>query len=223
MFRTKSYQVKSTTYLPKLSLSTAEVLAEEYLKKLQPYIFKGMICGSIRRKSRECGDVELVVIPKFGMETVQDLFKEPQEVNLLEIFMKKQSGIQMGGNRYKKIHLPLRDTQFGKLFLPDAHYQVDVFITNLNDYGRIVTIRTGSEFYVRTQIAAHWWRMGWAGTEDGLRRKAECNKLPSGWKVREDLKDKLTLPPEFYSEQDFWSFLHIPYVEPERRNWDKQY
>ena len=47
-----------------LSYERAKELGDEVLAKLEPYIEKGIIAGSVRRKKTQCHDVDLVIEPK---------------------------------------------------------------------------------------------------------------------------------------------------------------
>lgn len=50
----------------------ARALAEKVCHQLVPYCEKIKICGSIRRRKKEIGDIDIVVLPK--TKPVKDLF-----------------------------------------------------------------------------------------------------------------------------------------------------
>jgi hypothetical protein len=60
--------------------------------------------------------------------------------------------------------------------------------------------------------------MGWTGTENGLRRKSECDHK-STWKIKPEYKNCPTLPPVFDTEEKFFAFLGIEWVHPRTRSW----
>lgn len=67
-------------------------------------------------------------------------------------------------------------------------------------------------------IAAGWNRIGWVGTKDGLRKKADCEcKIKDGkntWKV---VNPKPELPPHWQTENEFFDWLGIKWIEPRLR------
>jgi len=97
--------------------------------------------------------------------------------------------------------------------------EIELYITKLEDYGRILAIRTGSSAYSHIELALRWNRMGWCGTEDGLRRKSECIHKGNIWKIKPEYKNCPTLPPIFDTEEKFFDFLAIKWIEPAKRSW----
>lgn len=155
------------------------------------------VVGSVRRECPTVGDIEICAMPK-----------DPDSLN--KLFPKDFRGLVMGGDRMKRFKYPDRKLQL-ELYIPEPH-----------DWGRIVAIRTGSRDFSQMKLAVTWNRLGWCGTKEGLRRKKECIKLKSYWKLAPEFANNPTLPPEFASEEIFFEFLGIPWVEPRDRDWHFQ-
>lgn len=209
---------------PAIKLYHAEVLAAQYLSTISGCVFRSEICGSIRRRKPECGDIEIVVVPKYQKVT-DDLFGTPKQVSLLELYYATNTRyVEMGGERYKKLLLPFAGTQFEDCYPAGSFYQVDLFITTITDYGRQVAIRTGSSFYSKVEIAAAWSRLGWKGMPDGLRRKEQMIENEKGKLIINPAlaKDAIIKPPSFPTERDFYAFLGKVWIAPEKRNWEEQ-
>lgn len=214
----------TTANKPKIKLFHAEVLATRFLATIGNCILKSEICGSIRRRKPECGDIEIVCVPKSEIQTI-GLFGEKKPVSLLEqYFVNHGKYVVMGGDRYKKLHIPFAGTEFEDMYPAGSVYQVDLFITNLADYGRQVVIRTGSSFYSKVEIAAKWAQLGWRGTPDGLRWKEQMIKdKADNWIINPTIAlDAIKKPPLFATERDFYAFLGKVWVAPEKRNWEEQ-
>jgi len=180
----------------RMPLKRAQAIAERFMAYLKPYVSEMSIAGSVRRESGTVGDIELVIVPK-------------DEFSMGKAFPEGYPGLTVNGSRLKRF------------IYPDAGIQLELYITNKSDYGRILAIRTGSADYSRFVLAITWNRRGWCGTPDGLRRKSECIKK-STWKISPEYKLCPTLPPEFHTEEDFFAFLGIEWVHPKARNYIKK-
>ncbi len=174
--------------------STAEKAAKRMIAYIEDACYRTAIAGSVRRGIEMVGDVEIVCVPE-------------NELKLELLFPDGFDGMVVNGPRLKRF-------KYEKLRL-----QIELFITTPKDWGRILAIRTGSSAFSHIQLATQWNRLGWCGTSDGLRRKKECEKKGSTWKVRPEYADDPTLPPEFTTERKFFEFLEIPWVEPKDRSW----
>lgn len=188
---------------PKIPLEKAISVAKRFLVAIEPFVVKSEIAGSVRRQSKEVGDVEIVCIE--------------HPLNTLDrIFYKGYPGLVVNGPRLKRFKYP------------DQGLQIELYITTTWDYGRILAIRTGSAWYSHCQLATNWNWLGWCGTENGLRRRKECVKKGRVWKILPEFAKDPTKPPVFNTEADFFEFLGIPWVAPTERNWsdptkDKKY
>jgi DNA polymerase/3'-5' exonuclease PolX len=177
----------------KLPLAVAKNVADRFIKYITPYCSKVCVAGSVRREVAEVHDIEVCCVPK-------------DEFSMGQCFPLGYPGLTINGGRLKKF------------YYPEHELHMELYITNLSDYGRILAIRTGSSAFSYIQLAMRWSRLGWVGTEDGLRRKSECIKK-STWKIKPEYKACPTLPPAFHTEEEFFAFLGIPYIHPRERSW----
>jgi DNA polymerase/3'-5' exonuclease PolX len=178
----------------KMKLVRAQAIAERFMKHLQPFVATMSIAGSVRRECAEVGDIEVVCVPK-------------DEFSMGLAFPEGYPGMVVNGTRLKRFK-----------YHRQYPLQFELYITSQADYGRILAIRTGSSAFSYIQLAMRWSRLGWAGTEDGLRRKSECIKK-STWKINPLYKNCPTLPPAFHTEEDFFAFLGVTWVHPRERSW----
>ena len=180
----------------KMKLGLAQMVARRFMIHLEPYVSIMSLAGSTRRECPEVGDIECVCIAK-------------DEFSMGLCFPLGYPGLTINGTRLKKF-------VYGKDGLVPIH--MELYITTMADYGRILAIRTGSSFYSHTVLAMRWNRLGFCGTEDGLRRKSECIHK-SNWKIKPEYKANPTLPPVFDTEEHFYEFLSIQWCEPRLRSW----
>jgi DNA polymerase/3'-5' exonuclease PolX len=184
----------------------AHALAERIKQLLAPHCEKFHVAGSLRRMKAEVKDIEVVCIPKKEQRSV-DLFGGTKEIicngfsfGLTEIMEEIVKGKITG--RYMQVKLK------GDMML-------DLFLPHADDYYRQLAIRTGSADYSHQVIAKAWYKKGWCGTADGLRKQTECTgggKYP--WKCK---KEKPTLPPSWKTEGEFFTWLGLEYIDPEFR------
>jgi len=181
-----------------IPLATAINIANRFKEVLKPHCSKIAVAGSVRRMKPSVGDIELVVVPN-----------EPLCLN--EVFPKDYPGIKKKGDKMKQF------------FYPQSGIQIDLYITDITQFGRILAIRTGSSVFSHMVLAVQWNRLGWCGTPDGLRRKKECIKKGSTWRLKEEYQEKPTLPPAFETEEAFFSFLKLEWTPPNKRSWTSQH
>jgi len=181
----------------KMPLKMAQAIGDRFMKYLGPFVSVMSIAGSVRRECAEVGDIEVVCVPK-------------DEFSMGRAFPDGFKGMTTNGSRLKKFKydIPGRATPIS----------MELYITTIQDYGRILAIRTGSSAFSHIQLAVRWGRLGWAGTENGLRRKSECNHK-STWVIKPEYKLCSTLPPIFDTEEKFFNFLGIEYIHPRARSW----
>lgn len=183
---------------PKIPLHKAHSVANRFLKLIEPYVEKAEVAGSVRRKCKDVGDIEIVCTenPFNGLDN---------------IFHDDYPGIVVNGPRLKRFKYP------------KDKIQIELYVAQPYDYGRILAIRTGSSAFSHIKLAITWNRLGWCGTENGLRRKSECDKKGNRWVLKKEFVGKETKPPIFDTEYDFFTFLGIPWIPPERRNWTSKH
>jgi len=165
---------------PKMPLSRAQKIADRFMSYLEPFVEHMSIAGSIRRECEFVGDVEVVCVPK-------------DEFSMGKAFPLNYPGLKVNGSRLKRF------------IYPESQIQIELYICKTEEFGRILGIRTGSSAFTHIQLAIRWGRLGWAGTEDGLRRKSECIHKRGVWKIKPEYKNCATLPPPFYTEEDFFN------------------
>ncbi|MBK5202158.1 MAG: hypothetical protein JJE45_00350 [Prolixibacteraceae bacterium] len=152
------------------------------------------VVGSVRREVGYCHDVEVVCVAK-------------DEFSMGLCFPEGYPGLTTNGTRLKKF------------YYPEKELHIELYITTMADYGRQLAIRTGSSFYSHAVLAIRWNRIGFCGTENGLRRKSECDHKGNIWRIKPEYKANATLPPAFDTEEHFYEFLGIPWCEPRLRSW----
>jgi DNA polymerase/3'-5' exonuclease PolX len=177
---------------PKMKLELAQMIAKRFMAHLEPYVMFMSVAGSVRRECAEVGDIDIVCVPK-------------DEFSMGMCFAENYPGLAVNGSRLKRFKYP------------EKGLQIELHITNINDYGRILAIATGSSSYSH-HLAVRWSRLGWAGTENGLRRKSECDHK-STWRIKPAYKNCPTLPPVFQTEEAFLSFIGIEFIHPKARSW----
>ena len=97
------------------------------------------------------------------------------------------------------------------------YVQLDLFIPQPDDYYRQLAIRTGSADYSARVIAYGWRKIGWVGTSDGLRKEEQVEKRGEQW-ICSLPEHEVIKPPVWASEQDFFNWLKVEYIEPQFRN-----
>jgi len=181
----------------KMALINAQDIGRRFMAYIEPHVSKMSIAGSTRRECDFVGDIEVVIVPK-------------DEFSMGIAFPEGFKGMVVNGSRLKRFKYPESGTQ------------IELYITNMADYGRILAIRTGSSAFSHINLALRWNRLGWCGTEDGLRRKSECDKK-STWKIKPEYKANPTKPPEFDTEEKFFAFLGVEWVHPKSRSWQSKH
>jgi len=178
---------------PKMKLELAQMIAKRFMAHLEPYVMFMSVAGSVRREVEYCGDVEIVALPK-------DEFQMPIA------FPENYPGLVINGERLKRFKYP------------EKGLQIELYLPQRSDYGRILAIRTGSSGFAHyLMVEAN--RHGWIGTVDGLRRKKECEKKGNVWKILPQYKTNPTLPPIFSTEMQFFELIGVNYIEPRQRSW----
>lgn len=189
----------------KYPLNIAQEIAEDLVGVLAPHCERIHIAGSIRRKKPFVKDIEIVCQPKKDVFT--NLFGEEINTGTNAPFKKvvAQLGEVIKGNpdgRYMQIKLP-------------QGIKLDLFMPDPDDYFRQFAMRTGSADYSAAVIAKRWVDLGWVGTSEGLRRKEDCQKSgDSPWKIINKTGKR---PPVWKSEEEFFGWLNLEWIEPEKR------
>jgi DNA polymerase/3'-5' exonuclease PolX len=164
-------------------------------------------------------DIELVLVPKKTIIEDTNLFEEviatrtvidPKFQQIVKAFGEVLKGKFTG--RYMKIEVKQ------VINAVEHTINVDMFMPQVEDYYRQLAIRTGSSEYAFRYIACGWRKIGWVGTEDGLRLRKECYQVDEKrWSVKSDVYAP-RLPPVWKSEAEFFKWIDVQYLKPEHRN-----
>ncbi len=188
----------------RMGLKVARAVAEELIEDLTPACERIEIAGSIRRGRPDVGDIELVVIPKFGtFAGPQSLFgdaePEPTKINWLE-----DHCLEM---RERGIFLDRRDkhgkASWGPRFKRLIFHSVplDLFaVLPPAQWGCLFTIRTGpADFSKRLVTSTRFGGLmpAWLHVQDGALRHIDGGEI-------------VPTPEEI----DFFAALGVPFIEP---------
>lgn len=158
-------------------------LAEQVQAALAPHCLPGrcVIAGSIRRKKAECGDIEIVAIPK------------PYSVGVFK------NGIAAVADQWRFIRGNFPCKYAARELMPSG-MQVDMFFAQPDNWGLILAIRTGSAAFSRDYLAAGWVAAGYH-SEEGFLRRPDHSRVP----VREE-KELFELIKKPYIEPEKRSY-----------------
>lgn len=196
-----------------MELLKAGKIAVNICYKLQPFCSKINIAGSIRRKKPEVKDIEIICRPILAPVSNDNLFDSGEpKFDIISGFasaIAELGTIEKGNAKGKYV----------KIALPEG-INLDLFIPDEADYYRQYAIRTGSADYSFKIIATGWRKIGWVGSDLGLRLEKDCieTKTPDGKSKWQCIRDKNNKPPVWTSEEDFFKWLNVPFVKPEYRN-----
>lgn len=188
-------------------LARAEALANQVIKELNPYCTRIGVVGSVRRKQQKVGDIELCCTPH----------TETDQLGLFENTVRRtENFIREVAKLGSVIKGSPTDGRYVQLFLYDSGIKLDLFIPQEHDFYRQYAMRTGSAEYSAKIIAGGWRKLGWVGTDHGLRREKYCSHDGHSWKW-EDQRPDQELPPAWASEREFFDWLKVPFRKPEMR------
>ncbi len=190
-------------------LKTAIDIAVDICYRLQPFCDVINIAGSVRRRKMVVKDIEIVCLPKVTID--KDLFGVPVGTTRVQQFgeIVMSLGTVLKGNtngKYMQIELP-------------QGVNLDLFIPDDFDYYRQLAIRTGSAEYANIVIAGGWRKIGWCGSDVGLRKISDCveSKTPDGKSKWKCVKKNAALPPHWKSEQEFFDWICVKMIDPTKR------
>jgi hypothetical protein len=194
-----------------MELNMARAIAKSKYELLRPLCDLIDVAGSIRRSNSMVGDIEILCAPRVSASTI-DFFGDTSGAKRGKQFVDtiKSLGEILKGDPEKG--------RFVQVKLPEG-IMLDLFMPQKDDYFRQLAIRTGPNLYSKNVIAAGWSRLGWCGTSDGLRLKNECadTKLEGGKITWRCISPKPTLPPVWWSEEEFFKWIKVKYAEPSKR------
>lgn len=195
-----------------MQLNRANAIAERIRDHLKPWTRRIDIAGSVRRRVADVGDIEIVAVPlevpatKSLFGTVERWMHAPEFVQRVYDLGEVIKGNPADG---RMVQIEIRNTS-GEFII-----KCDLFMPQYDDYFRQLAIRTGSATY-SGGLARAWKANGWVGTPDGLRLRSQCKELGEHrWQC---VHERPTLPPVWKSEQEFFTWLGIHWMEPQQRN-----
>jgi DNA polymerase (family 10) len=175
-------------------LAEAERIASEIVADLMPVCRRLQVAGSVRRRKEMVGDIELVAIPRydpaglFGDCTANALW-EHLHANEVYRFVKGDNA----AGRYYQLALPAR-----------PGLQVDLFLTQPDNWGLTLLVRTGSAAFSAAMLA-RWKRLQGIGREQ-----------PGSVDGRLVTRDGRVMPtPE---EETVFALLKMAPLAPDQRN-----
>lgn len=184
-----------------MNLQQAEGIAIDLVEQMRPYCHRIEIAGSIRRRSAEVKDIEIVAVPKWETATDPgDLFGERSvAVNQLhEAFKGRLRWIKPGTQEI--ISWPVQpDGKYWRAYLAGVEprgIKLDLFLATPENWGLIFLIRTGSADFSREVVTY-----------------AKYHGKPV-------VDGRLTMsgvPVETPEEADVFRLLGLRFVEPQQR------
>lgn len=197
-----------------MRLTEANQIANAITRRLSFHAECINIAGSIRREKPEVKDIEIVCLPKYIPGGQVDLFN-PSASSLVVspdfVWELKLLGNVIKGKpdgRYMQIQL-------------HQGINLDLFMPEPDDYYRQYAVRTGSADYAHWTIARGWNKIGWCGSDKGLRKISDCDEIFDcaknkrvAWECRNPNAEK---PPVWQSEKEFFDWIEVPYIMPKQR------
>jgi DNA polymerase/3'-5' exonuclease PolX len=190
----------------------AAKIAVDTCKQLQAFCEVIHIAGSLRRRLHEIKDIDIICVPRFTEVVALQLFGDTIPTKKISInfvdTIKSIGVIQKGSPEGRYMSLLVRGCK------------VDIFMPDPADFYRMYCIRTGSAEYIRWNIAAAWVKLGWCGTDHGLRRITDCREVVSATEKKkwEILKPDGSRPPAWESEEHFYKWLGLEWIHPRFRS-----
>ena len=198
--------VKITEPSSKFDYKVAKNIADNLVASLGPFCEKIFIAGSIRRQKPLVKDIEIVCLPK-KIITAPDLWG----CGKYEITSGFRNAVRQASDKKVRGSIDGRLTNI----LLKSGIALDLFLPQHDDFYRQYAIRTGSGDYSRYIITGAWRKNGWCGTSSGLRRTRECERDGTTWVC---CTQNPELPPVWQSEEEFFDWLGVKYVNPSERN-----
>ncbi|MGB2580504.1 MAG: hypothetical protein WBC83_02315 [Minisyncoccia bacterium] len=131
-------------------------IALAVLEELRPHCSRIEIAGSIRRKKKSIGDIEIVAIPK------------PYITGATE------SGLALVVNKWQKAkgNMEYGKTKYTQRILPEG-IKLDLFFADETNWGLIFAMRTGSADFSHKVLADGWSRRGFKSVGGYITRDGE--------------------------------------------------
>lgn len=133
---------------------SARYYLQALIKRIEPACHEYQVAGSVRRDSQDVGDAEIVCLPRRG-ETQLSIFETTPEVHTAWMTSDLDTALEQAirdevivkddaqprwGDRWKRVVVWSAVTKSRLLF-------VDIFITDEDNFGNALAIRTGDRFF----------------------------------------------------------------------------
>jgi len=193
-----------------MELNKALEIANRLVELLTPFCEKINIAGSCRRGKSEVKDIEIVALPKVII--LKDMFGWDEGIVREPMFEKTING-------FGKVVKGNADGKMMQIELPEG-ITLDLFIPDDFDYYRQFAIRTGPADYSFKVIASGWRKLGWCGSDKGLRKMSDCVEIksPEGKSKWKCVSENAECPPNWEDEKSFFEWINVKWVEPSLRS-----
>lgn len=188
----------------RVSLLEAELVANELATALGDGCLRIEVGGSIRRRSPDVGDIEIVAVPRVHTERVREGLFEDRDLTVDELQVMIDL-LLLDGTLMAHPDDPKRGPRYSKLMHVASRIQVDIFSCTLDTFGMALAIRTGpAQFsqWLVNEARARGYHV--ANGYELHKGRLSCNAIPC-----------LVLPTR--EEGDVWTHLHLHPLRPESR------
>lgn len=176
------------SYNKRIPLKKAQNWAARLVEILRPHCDRVEVAGSIRREMPDCGDIDIVCIPKHDF----DLMGNPD---------KPCGGFISAVNQFDKL-IGNPDGKYTQRQLPED-VKLDLYMADPDNFGLLLAIRTGSaDFNVKTLVR-------------GIERIN--HKMTEGhiYDFSNNVLNPVHVP--IREEVDLFNLIGIPFIEPKMR------
>mgnify|MGYP001618258905 CR=1 FL=1 len=186
--------------MSKIKRPYAEVatVAVELIGKLTGTCERIEMAGSLRRLCPEVGDIELVAIPRIGVLSTErecDIFGQETVNEIRGSLLWRQLGLLLPAGAYTKCGEKYRQFVYEDI-------QVDLFTSEIGNWGWSYLIRTGSAEYSHHMAGA-------------LNKKGYTSQLGYIRKRSQSMGERIETP----EEEDVFRLAGVNYVDPVKRCW----
>ena len=192
-----------------MHLHEASPIANRVWRQLNPLCTIVNVAGDIRRCLVHVRGIDIVALPATIPVANKDLFGTTTSITeyLNPAWMEAvvALGITESGEPFDRSM---------KILLPEK-IRLELFMPLPADYWRMFAIRSCSSDYTQQILLPAWVRKSWVATAHGLRLRTQCvSGGGRGWRC---IAPKPVLPPAWSNEAEFFEWLEVPYVSPDRR------
>jgi DNA polymerase/3'-5' exonuclease PolX len=139
-----------------MEYAKAKVVADEVVAMLAPHCARIEIAGSIRRRKADCGDVEVVAIPRVvSAGLFGDIAERAPGWAAAVDSMERVKGDAVDGKYMQRVH-------------GASGMKVDIFTAAAENWGLALAVRTGSALFSHYRLAAEWVKRGYRSNEGML-------------------------------------------------------